>query len=256
MDSVWLNEVEIPIARLPYELPKLPENATCQQNINWTNQFYTKRGAIENRGMMKIKAMYRNNAARFDKWMQLHIYAFMDEKDFDGRASRLISDIDHTISRRLLENTIYKNFVDYGLKLVIQREYLKDFCQSGWRPRDYPDPKDLPRLVKHDLPCEFIRTLKTPLVWYSAQCNILEQDPNSKMKDRKSPVPKGQVHKGPSRKSSSNKGPQGNLPKGPYGDYFIFDLGTANQKAGPLTPEKKTCRNSPLNMINGEILQV
>ncbi len=239
-DSIWENEVVIPLARLPYERPGAGENPTCDQVNAWVNAYQAKVAAIQNKGMKKIKKIYVDNSGKLDKWMKINIYALQDApKDIDGKTSDLITSLDKTILRRRLENSAFQEFLDYGLRIVKEQEYLVNNCGRNEvrKKRGLPVKDVLTPLVKYELPCEFIKTLKTPLVGFTAKCNTIEKDPNSKIEERKPPVQKGQGQI--SKKGNQNRGPLNNMRRGPFAFYDYTETEIINQRSAPLNAEDK-----------------
>ncbi len=242
-EKIWQKEVMEAIARLPYELPRLPENASCSQVDDWTNNYNNKKAALQQKGMEKIRNIYVQNKSKFDNWVMMNMLAVQDDRDGPpGQAQTdvLISDFQKTIARRALENQLYQDFLNFGNYLVGRHEYIKSACTSS-PLRPYPNPgppADLPPPRK-DLPCGYIRTLKTPLVWYSAECNRLFKEMKSNLEERKLPIKKGQSHSAKRSSSNQNRGPMGNPGRGPFTHGYDTEFSAGYYLNPPLTPEVK-----------------
>jgi hypothetical protein len=172
------------------------------------------------------------------------MYAIQDEDNKpkgQAQAEMLIDNFEPTIGRRLLENQLYLRFLNFGADLVGSHDYMTRFCPDGITEKKQKTAKPtryLPR-PRHALPCEYIRTLKTPLVWYTAECNRLHKESKSKLEERKTQVQKGQSHSANGKNKNMNPAPLGKPNRGPFSLGFDIEFNAGSQLLAPLTAEEK-----------------
>jgi hypothetical protein len=126
--------------------------------------------------------------------------------------------------------------------LVRYESIVQDACINSPQP-DNTDPgeDDLEPLVVTEVKCEFIKIISFPVTHFELKCNTITYDPNSKIKKRKTNVPKGQGQSSKKRNRGRSGGPLRATSGGPS-SFFIYELdepGNINKKTAPLNAEDK-----------------
>ena len=242
--EIWENEVLKPIADLTYAMQARVggTSATCAEIDAATNAFMAKEAGIKKAGTLKIKRKVEENSAAIDQWIKLVLYSTFDNppKNDDDLTWDLVSHLDYTIRRKRYKDGVVHNFLSRADQIVKHQARLRSACYPNELvTNDDGVTDELAALVPQNLKCEFKKSVNTPVVLYSLECNVIKEKPKRNMKKKKDPVPRGQGQSGARR--SQTRGPLGSSTRGGANSFF-YDWNepiTTNYVKGPLMAEAK-----------------
>ena len=196
--KLWTDSVAVPTMLLQQAMIANATNNSgeinCKDADAKTNAFLAKRWEIYHNGVKLIKNKFTNKSKQLDDWIKLSLYGSLGgpPHSVDDLTYALIGEMQRTKGRRLFRN---KN-LDWLLILIHGANEFEGRYRSACikDPASDPDPDgdDLAPLIVKEVKCEYIKKIITPRIYtFTLQCNTIIDKTDSKLKKRKSDVPKG-----------------------------------------------------------------
>jgi tetratricopeptide (TPR) repeat protein len=234
-EKLYHDSVELPIRALHLASYMPASNRmTCAQVDAITNAYLRQAADIRKRGTELIVIKIGENIQLLDYWIKYHLYGIPDNPPtkMNDLAYALIGGYIVPRNRWLLNQletfvTLITHITtDEGVALKCDEHQIPERDEAG---------DELARLIVTELKCEFSRVVELGPYDFELKCNTINYNQNSKLRNRKSPVPKGSVHSGNRNRSSRQGGPQ--THRGPFSDFSDISDENVLSSPAPLAPE-------------------
>jgi hypothetical protein len=216
---------------------------SCEEADMRTNAYLAKAAGIRRRMIQSIKERFVEKSPQVREAIKTELYGrpdapyLSDDELTYTLVTGFMEGTGDPETKDIVARTAYLSVSQFANKVVTtEGRYQK--CDGGnSQIRNETAVLDLNAYYKNELVCEFEKKVETSVYVFKFKCNIIKDDPSSRIKKKAALTQKG------NGKSSTNHGTEGGpVTRGPGVDLFNdqeFFAENSYLSYGPLTEEKK-----------------